>query len=69
MPEELQNLLDRIQEDGVAKADAKAAEIVSAAEKKADGITKDAEDKAAETKSEKSWAICSRIGENFLLFE
>ena len=35
MSEELQSLLDRIQADGVAKAEARAADIVSAAEKKA----------------------------------
>ena len=37
MSEELQSLLDRIQADGVAKAEARAAEIVSEADTKAAG--------------------------------
>ncbi|MBQ3809337.1 MAG: hypothetical protein II839_00795 [Kiritimatiellae bacterium] len=48
MSEELQSLLDRIQADGVAKAEARAADIVSAAEKKAADIVSAAEKKAAE---------------------
>lgn len=43
MPEELQNLLDRIQKDGVDKADAEAMEIISSAETKASEIVKKAE--------------------------
>ena len=51
MSEELQSLLDRIQADGVAKAEARAAEIVAAAEKKAAGIEAAAEKKASETRA------------------
>ena len=51
MSEELQSLLDRIQADGVAKAESRAAEIVAAAEKKAAGIVAEAERKAAETRA------------------
>ena len=51
MSEELQSLLDRIQRDGVAKAEARAAEIVSAAEQKASGIVAEAEKKAAEIRA------------------
>ena len=47
MSEELQSLLDRIQADGVAKAEARAAAIVSEAEKKAAGIVAEAAKKAA----------------------
>ena len=51
MAEELQSLLDRIQSEGVAKAEARAAEIVAAAEKKAADIVAAAEKKAAELRS------------------
>ena len=47
MAEELQSLLDRIQSEGVAKAEARAAEIVAEAEKKAAGIVAEAEKRAA----------------------
>jgi V/A-type H+-transporting ATPase subunit E len=52
MSEDLQNLLDRIQEDGIAKADAQAKEIVAAAEKTAESIVAAAEQKAADTLAE-----------------
>lgn len=42
----MQNLLDRIQEDGVEKAEAEAEKIVSAAREKAKTIAKEAEEKA-----------------------
>ena len=42
MAEELQSLLDRIQNEGVAKAEARAAEIVAEAERKAAGIVAEA---------------------------
>ena len=51
MAEELQSLLDRIQNEGVAKAEARAAEIVAEAEKKAAGIVAEAEKKAADLRS------------------
>ncbi len=51
MPEELQSLLDRIQAEGVGKAEARAAEIVAAAEKKAADIVAAAEKKASETRA------------------
>lgn len=47
MPEELQNLLDRIQKDGVDKAEAKSKEIISNAENKASEIIKNAGSEAA----------------------
>lgn len=46
MPEELQSLLDRIQKDGVDKADAEAARLVAAAKDKSAAIVKEAEEKA-----------------------
>ena len=49
MAEELQNLLDRIQKDGVEKAEAQAAQIVSDAEKKASQFTANAEAQAKAT--------------------
>ena len=51
MAEELQSLLDRIQAEGVGKAEARAAEIVAAAEKKAADIVAAAEKKAAELRA------------------
>lgn len=47
MSEELQSLLDRIQAEGVAKAESRAAELLAEAEKKAAGIVAEAEKKAA----------------------
>lgn len=47
MSEELQSLLDKIQAEGVDKANARASEIVADAERKAAGIVADAEKKAA----------------------
>jgi V/A-type H+-transporting ATPase subunit E len=46
MAEELQSLIDRIQQDGVAKADAEARRIVAAANEQAAGIMRDAETRA-----------------------
>lgn len=46
MAEELQHLIDRIQQDGVAKADAEAGRIVAAAKEQAAAIIADAEAKA-----------------------
>ncbi len=46
MPEELQQLLERIQKDGVNKAEAQAADITSSAQEKADTIIKKARDDA-----------------------
>jgi V/A-type H+/Na+-transporting ATPase subunit E len=46
MAEELQNLLDRIQKDGVAKGEEAAGRIVAAARQQAAGLVKDAEAKA-----------------------
>lgn len=51
MAEELQSLLDRIQREGIDKANAKADEIVTAAEAKAKALIADAEKKAAEAKA------------------
>ena len=51
MAEELQSLLDRIQAEGVGKAEARAAEIVAAAEKKAADTLAAAEKKAAELRA------------------
>ncbi len=48
MAEELQHLIDRIQKDGVAKADAEAARIVAEARLKADQLVKAAESQAGE---------------------
>jgi V/A-type H+-transporting ATPase subunit E len=47
MSEELQSLLDRIEKDGVDKANARADEIVAAAEAKAAELVKNAEAQAA----------------------
>ena len=49
MPEELQSLLDRIQEDGVEKAQVQAKEIIANAKNKATKIVKEAETNAHET--------------------
>lgn len=46
MAEELQHLIDRIQRDGIAKADAEAGRIVAAAKEQAALILKEAEEKA-----------------------
>lgn len=50
MPEELQNLLDRIQKDGVEKAQAESDQVLTQAREEAAGIVKDAEAKAATMK-------------------
>ena len=51
MAEELQSLLDRIQSEGVAKAETRAAEIVAAAEKRAAELRSAAETDAATLQS------------------
>jgi V/A-type H+-transporting ATPase subunit E len=48
MAQELESLLERIQKEGVEQADARAAEIIAAAEQKARAIVEDAERKAKE---------------------
>lgn len=48
MAEELKHLLDRIQREGVAKADEKADRIVADAEARAAAIVRDAEEKAGQ---------------------
>jgi len=52
MAEELQNLLEKIQKDGVEKANAEAAAILAKAKDEAIRIVKEAEDKAAAAKAE-----------------
>ena len=68
MSEELQSLLDRIQAEGVGKAEARAAEIVAEAEKKAAGIVAEAEKKAADlrAKAEADAATFARRSEESL---
>ncbi len=48
MDVQLQELIDKIKKDGVVTAEAEAAKIVEASEKKAEGIITDAQAKAAE---------------------
>ena len=48
MDVQLQELIDKIKKDGVASAEAEAAKIVEASEKKAESIIADAQEKAAE---------------------
>ncbi len=48
MPEDLQSLLNRIQKDGVQKAEAEADSIVSEAKQKAEQIEQEAHDKAGQ---------------------
>ena len=50
--EDLQSLLEKINREGVEKADAEAAKIIAAAQAKADALVKDALEKAAQTKAE-----------------
>jgi V/A-type H+-transporting ATPase subunit E len=52
MAEELQSLLERINEDGVKKAEEEKSKIISDAEKKADAIIKEAEIKAEALKKQ-----------------
>lgn len=68
MSEELQSLLDRIQADGVGKAEARAAEIVAEAEKKAAAVVAEAEKKAADlrAKAEADAATFARRSEESL---
>ena len=51
MSEDLQSLLEKINRDGVEKANARAAEIVAAAESKAKSIVANAEEEAAKMRS------------------
>ena len=46
MDVQLQELIDKIKKDGVAAADEKASQIISEAEKKADGIVAAAKEEA-----------------------
>ena len=48
MDVQLQELIDKIKKDGVATAEAEAANIIQAAEKKAEAIVADAQNKASE---------------------
>ena len=48
MDVQLQELIDKIKKDGVVTAEAEAAKIIEASEKKAEGIIADAQEKAAE---------------------
>ena len=66
MAEELQGLLDRIQKDGIEKADADAAQIVADAETKAADIVKQAEEKAAAllAKAEEDGKLFQQRGES-----
>ena len=50
MAEDLQNLLDRIQKDGVEQAEAQAEKILAEAREKAAAILREAEKQAAETR-------------------
>ena len=50
--EDLQSLLEKINREGVEKADAEAAKITAAAQAKADALVKDALAKAAQAKSD-----------------
>ena len=50
--EDLQSLLEKINREGVEKADAEAAKIIAAAQAKADALIKDALAKAAQAKAE-----------------
>ena len=50
--EDLQSLLEKINREGVEKADAEAAKITAAAQAKADALVKDALAKAAQAKAE-----------------
>jgi V/A-type H+-transporting ATPase subunit E len=50
MAEELQSLLERINEDGVKKAEEEKSKIISEAEKEAERIIKEAEDRAEDLK-------------------
>lgn len=48
MAEELQSLLEKIQREGIEKANAKSAELISEAKKKSDALLSDAERKVAD---------------------
>ena len=59
--EDLQSLLEKINREGVEKADAEAAKIIAAAQAKADALVKDALAKAAQAKvdAEKDAKACA----------
>ena len=50
--EDLQSLLEKINREGVEKADAEAKKIIETAQAKADALVKDALDKAAQAKAD-----------------
>lgn len=52
MSEDLQSLLEKINRDGIEKANAEGAKIIEAAKAKAAAIVKEAEEKAAKAKSD-----------------
>ena len=52
MAEDLQSLLEKINRDGVEKAEAEAAKIIAAAKEKADALLKSARDEAAQAKAQ-----------------
>lgn len=66
MAEELQGLLERIQKDGIEKADSKAADIIKAAEEKAAKIVATAKKEAEETlrKAEQDGEMFRKRGES-----
>ena len=77
MAEDLQNLIDRIQNEAVAKADAQSAEIIAKAQAKAASIVKDAEaqakanlekaDKDAEVYAERSKKALEQAARDVLI--
>ena len=68
MAEELQSLLDRIQKDGVDKAEVQAEEIIADAKKKADTLLKDAQTEAENLikKAEKDSLVFEERGKRSL---
>jgi V/A-type H+-transporting ATPase subunit E len=66
MAEELQGLLDRIQRDGIEKADTEAAQIVKSAKSKAAELVKQAEAQAATliSKAEEDGKLFQKRGES-----
>lgn len=68
MGEELQNLLDRIQKDGVARAQAESDRILEAARKKADAVRTEADNKAKALieQAERDAATFAKRGEQAL---
>jgi V/A-type H+-transporting ATPase subunit E len=68
MAEELQSLLEKIQRDGVGKAEAEAEKIVAAARQKADALVQDARKRAEETtrRAEQDAAVFAERGRTAL---